>query len=54
MDSSVYECKKQISKVQNEVPFPELLCSSNYLKAKARGKNPEKSAKDLHEHSNLL
>ena len=42
------------TKVQNKVPFPELVHSSNNSKAIARGKSPTKSTIDLHRYSNRV
>ena len=47
-----YQCKKQETKVQNEALLAELAHSNNNSKTMASGKNPTKSAKDLHRHSN--
>ena len=54
MVNSDYHCKKQKRKMRNEVPFLELVCSSNNLKTIASEKSPTKSTKDLHGHSNHI
>ena len=54
MDGFVYQCKKQKTKVWNEVSCSELACRSNNLKAMASEKRPKKSAKDLRRLSNYV
>ena len=45
MDSFIYQCKKQKTMVQNEVPFLELPCSSNNLKAMSSVNSPTRAQK---------
>ena len=54
MDSFVYQCKKQITKLWNEVPFPEVTHNSHNSKAMASRKSATKRTKDLCRHSNKL